>query len=994
MKKLIIGLLLLVCFNGESLGQDAMKPTEKDFKSKQELNNYIFQNSELDKITKGYFLDYIPDFERSDMSSFFGEIQREVKLEQLLAYLKIMEDTDVSNTFEIDSLLFPIMDRLYANNSISPIAIPLFICDVQFHHLNEETYSRFTHWGNNNPFPQLSENDLNYKHELMTGFFADSLRNQNIRLYWNEDTYFSNTERSIEKVHLIIDGELIHLERNRFYNLNDYYNGTLQSINISIQFDDGTIENKKNKVFFTNVQEKSDCAEQFGFTGNDRPWTSLGGLCKWGVDTLHNNASQDFPYLDMNFSVLWGCGGPKILDKPYIIVTGWGPYTDRNIINSNEGWPSSIQDAYTSFNQEGFIDNLVEAGYDVIIVKLHPPNQSILKNSILIERLIKMVNEEKFSNESYEENIISGYSAGAMCVRLTLQRMEKEHLDGTNEHHHSKLFVSYDGEHGGANVPLALQHIVVHLEDYQNMFNTGWFAESLRIYALHYILNAPLSKELLKYFHTETGTSSIQTMGQGSHPERIAYLQYHDWYNHSKNTHNPGYPAFTRNISISNGTSQSKINFPIHDHYPFPPQEGQLIFKHKRWQRKWEASFLGNSAATPWVFKYEEKSWGQWDIEQEARVHNPLILDNSPGGTTFLAGLGSSKDPNITFQVLKSMEKRATVAINGDADHIDYKALYTFTPTILTHDIRNFDPSLTGGRLDYDMKAEGLMYESLSDFNAIPPLTSSYFGYPHLAHPQDHYTNYTPFDAVFAWDKVNTVHIQSGEAKYNQDGNDDRGKWEQIYSPIRGVIKNFIIYETDFFNAFIQNRRYGWNARSNYTYKANIVARNEIYAGENVTQRTDFNPAEIQQNADISFTACKSVNLKSGFHAQSGSIFHAKVNSDVCGCTYSNNGINTNGYRNYDPERDKTQEVLYRQEKDVNSMDIRLYPNPAREHVNLEIHEEGVEGFMYVVFDLHGKQILQKQINKNYTTLSLTKGVYILKIKINDQWYNRKLIMY
>src|SRR5690554_6295055 len=723
MKKLMLGLLLLVGFNG--WGQEDVLETRKEFfNSRQDLNKYIFQNSELDKITKGFFLDYIPEFEPEFKDDFFSEIEKEVRLEQLLAYLKIMEDTDVSNTFEIDSILFPIMDRFYANNSISPIAIPLFICDVQFHHLKEGTYNKFSNWSSTNPFPQITENDLNYKHELMTGFFADTLRNQNIKLYWNEDTYFSNTERSIEKVHLIIDGVLILLERNRFYDLNDYYSGTLTSIDISIEFDDGTIENKTNKLFFTNTQQKSDCAEQFGFTGNDRPWGSLGGLCKWGVDTLHNNASQDFPYLDMNFSVLWGCGGPKTLDKPYIIVTGWGPYTDRFLVNEAQGWPSSIQDAYTSFNQEGFIDNLVEAGYDVIIVKLNPPNQSVLKNSVLIERLIKMVNQEKFSNLSYEENIISGYSAGAMCVRLTLQRMEKEHLDGTNEHHHSKLFVSYDGEHGGANVPLALQHTVKHLEEYQNMLNTGWLQENLKIYALHYILNAPLSKELLKYFHTETGTSSIQTMGQGSHPQRIAYLQYHDWNNHPKNTHNPGYPAFTRNISISNGTSQSKINFPVHEHYPFPTYEGKLIFEHQRWRRKWEASFLGNSSATPWVFKYEEKSWGQWDIKEEARVHNPLILDNAPGGTTFLSKKDQD-DPNITFQVLRSMEKRATNLFSANADHITYDALYTFTPTILTHDIRNFDPSLTGGRLDYDMKEQGLMYDNWNDATINNPAEAS-----------------------------------------------------------------------------------------------------------------------------------------------------------------------------------------------------------------------------------------------------------------------------
>lgn len=1008
--KFITAIVLIgICFvSKESISQEA-------FASREELNDYIFQNSDLENITNGYLLELNPDFTPVLQDSFFSDIENEVGLEQILSYFKIMEDADVSGDFEMDSTLFPIMDRFYANNGISPIAIPLFICDIQFEHLNEVTYNEFTNWSSKEPFPQLTQNDLEFKHKVMTGLFADSLRNQNIKFYWNEDTYFTNTNRFIEDIYVIIEGDSLLLEKNIVYDLKDYFTGSLSSIDISIEFSDGVVESITNRFKLDNGREKSDCEEIFPFTGEEKPWEELGGLCTWGYDAIVNESSPDFPALGINFSVLWGCGGPKILDKPYIIVAGWGPFTDKNVINSNQEWPSSIQDLHNnSFNQEGFISNLVEAGYDVIIAKFMPPNQSILKNSELLENLIKMVNEEKYANGSYEENIISGYSAGAMSVRLALQRMEKEHLEGTNEHHHSKLFVSFDGEHGGANVPLALQHLVKHLEEknlttaIMNQFlnpvpvppATVWTIQNyLNIYALHYILNAPLSKELLKYFHTETGTSSIQTMGQGSHPERDAYLQYHDWNNHFKNTHNPGYPAFTRNISISNGTSQSNINFPVHDHYPFPSEEGKLIFKHELSSRKWEASFLGNSSATPWVFKFEEKFlWGQWNIEEEARVHNPLILDNSPGGTSLLAKEGDSNDPNTVYQVLRSMEINSSPPLQNEADFVDYEALYTFTPTILTHDIRNFDPSTTGGRLDYDMKAEGLMYQSILDTGDVTE-ASSFFGYPHLTHPQDHY-NYTPFDAVFAWDFANTVHIQSGEAEFNPDGNapeepqlgDPRGKWEQIHSPVRGVIKNFIVDETDFYNAFIQNRRYGWNAREDFEYKAKIVAWNEIYAGQNVTQRTDFKPAEILENANISFKACKSVNLKSGFHAKSGSEFHAQATSSACGCG-GGKSAGSSSENNENSSQEKT-DVLQFEEKAVNSMDIRLYPNPGKNKVNLQINDEKVRNFEYLVFDLHGKQIKSELVNGSFTTIQLEKGVYIVKIKTDKEWHTRKLIMY
>ncbi|RFC53640.1 T9SS type A sorting domain-containing protein [Brumimicrobium aurantiacum] len=983
MRKLLISLLLFISFNAYS---------QQTFGSREELNTYIFQDSDFEGVTDGFFLELNEDFKPELQDSFFTSIQSEVDINKILGYLKVMEQSNVSNDFEIDSLLFPVMDQLYANDGVNPVRLPLLICDIKFNHLNENRYNEFSNWSSTNPFPEITKSEIEIKEEIMMGFFADSLINNEIIFYWNDDTYISNKNRVIDELYIVIEGDSILIQKGQEYKLSDYYIGTLDSLNFSIKFDDNSIENKTNHVFLSNARQRSSCGQQFDFTDSSRPWSSLGGLCKWGVDTLHQNLTQ-MPYLYMKFSVLWGCDGPEILDKPYIIVSGWGPYTDKGIINDNQGWPSSIQEVHDSYNQEGFIQNLVDAGFDVIIVKFTPPNQSVLNNSILLERLINMVNDEKVSNGSFKENIISGYSAGAMCVRLTLQRMEKEHLNGSDEHHHSKLFVSFDGEHGGANVPLGLQHSVSHLEDYQHIGNTGWIQEYYKIYALHYILNAPLSKELLKYFHAETGTSSIQTMGQGPHPKRTAYLQYHDWNNHSKNTHNPGYPAFTRNISISNGTSQSDINFPVHDHYPFPTYEGKLIFDHSRSQRRWEASFLGNSSATPWVFKYEEKSWGQWDIEEEARVHQPLILDNAPGGTTFLSKVGQD-DPNITFQVLRRMEKRATNIFTADADHVSYDALYTFTPTIFTHDIRNFDPSQTGGRLDYDMKEQGLMYQSLADANTQNiQFSSSYYGYPHLAHPQDHYTNYTPFDAVFAWDKVNTVHIQSGEVDFEPNGNNGRGKWNQLYSPIRGIIKNFIVEETDFFNAFIQNKKYGWNARSNYIYKADIVVRNKIFAGKDVTERTDFKPVEIQQNSDVTFTACKEILLNPGFHVQNGAHFHASVSNDVCGCLGSNMGVNEGG-RTRDESAISKEVFSPNSRKIVDLTDIRIYPNPGRGSVKLEVHEEDIQEFSYLVYDLRGKKILQYNVKGNKTTLELPKGVYIVKIKTNNQWHTRKLIMY
>jgi outer membrane receptor protein involved in Fe transport len=82
--------LIGICFvSEESISQET-------FASREELNDYIFQNSDLESITDGYFLELNPDFTPELQDSFFTDIENEVRQEQLLAYLKIMEDADVS----------------------------------------------------------------------------------------------------------------------------------------------------------------------------------------------------------------------------------------------------------------------------------------------------------------------------------------------------------------------------------------------------------------------------------------------------------------------------------------------------------------------------------------------------------------------------------------------------------------------------------------------------------------------------------------------------------------------------------------------------------------------------------------------------------------------------------------------------------------------------------------------------------------------------------
>jgi hypothetical protein len=248
--------------------------------------------------------------------------------------------------------------------------------------------------------------------------------------------------------------------------------------------------------------------------------------------------------------------------------------------------------------------------------------------------------------------------------------------------------------------------------------------------------------------------------------------------------------------------------------------------------------------------------------------------------------------------------------------------------------------------------------------------------------------------AVFAWDNANTVHIGSGEAVWNPSGNDNKGRWEEVDSPIGPIIKDFIMGETDYFDAYIQNRRYGWNARNDYEYKADIIARNDIYAGQEVTQKTNFNPVIVEENAHVKFQACNQIVLKPGFKVVTGATFKASITDKDCGCG-GTMGMLTQSNSSQDPYSKgiNYREVSENEINGVNSLIVKLYPNPGKDVVNLVVEDEEVHGFEYKVYSVSGVLVDESSVEKNTTQLHLKQGMYIVKLNYKGEWHTKKLIM-
>lgn len=142
-----------------------------------------------------------------------------------------------------------------------------------------------------------------------------------------------------------------------------------------------------------------------------------------------------------------------ILDKPIIILDGFDPGDSRD-----------INGLYNSLNFEGqnIADILRDEGFDIIIlnaptymsdgVTIDGGGDFIQRNAFVLIELINLINNDKVGDE---ELVVLGPSMGGLIARYGLAFMEANNLDPD-----TRLYISFDAPHNGANVPISLQYLV------------------------------------------------------------------------------------------------------------------------------------------------------------------------------------------------------------------------------------------------------------------------------------------------------------------------------------------------------------------------------------------------------------------------------------------------------------------------------------------------------------------------------------------------------
>ncbi len=311
-----------------------------------------------------------------------------------------------------------------------------------------------------------------------------------------------------------------------------YTTGGEKEIKVKCTYSNGSVEYSHSKIVLNHVTQGVNPLARFDGSGATE--TIITGD-PWNGSSASGRVTVEL------------APGHTQLTKPLIIIEGFDPDDSFDYLDLiNDQGPGGLNirisqpgEPFLTLNQA-----IEDEDYDLVFVDYVNSTDFIQRNAFMVEEVIRWVNNQKLGSE---KNAVLGMSMGGLVGRYALRDME---LNG--ETHETKLYISHDTPHQGANVPLAAQALVRHLVgeeisipvffslfdinvlDFENAFPELTDALAL--------LQSPAAQQMLVY----------QLQGTGNNVSVDNTTLHTTFLNEYKNM---GYPqqGGIRNIAIANG---------------------------------------------------------------------------------------------------------------------------------------------------------------------------------------------------------------------------------------------------------------------------------------------------------------------------------------------------------------------------------------------------------------------------------------------------------
>ncbi|UPQ80020.1 T9SS type A sorting domain-containing protein [Flavobacterium azooxidireducens] len=415
--------------------------------------------------------------------------------------------------------------------------IPLSILISEVETIKTEALENNTISKNNNQFVLNNPSaDAFQNHEiaLMAPLVSRS-KNKTVEFILKDKNIFNTTSKNIQAIYIsfideslwqtVIINQPIHV---------DFGTSGKKSISFKIEFTNG--ESKIIKSTF-EIQGSSTIANRNGNEILAETITASIPYQGYGESAAYLGQGEYEIYLD---------NVDQVLDKPIFLIDGFDPGDTRN-----------TELIYSLLNYGGTDQNLADIvrneGFDIVVLNFpqYSPADGIVidggadfiqRNAMILVELINQINAQKVGTE---KNVVIGPSMGGLISRYALRYMEQNDME-----HDTRLYISFDSPHLGANVPIGFQHLF-------NYMANGPLGDVTLQEIVNSVLSSPAAKQmLLDHYtgHLQTGSATefdnATQLPTGAPNFRTAF---------QNELNTMGFPTETRNVAISNGSGSGTM---------------------------------------------------------------------------------------------------------------------------------------------------------------------------------------------------------------------------------------------------------------------------------------------------------------------------------------------------------------------------------------------------------------------------------------------------
>jgi hypothetical protein len=480
--------------------------TEVDYRLQNISKNPITSNILIDRVFPVAAIQVFNQGVRIDTSSYSHFKQ---------AWSELNRASYIQNFTTLDQLKTQIKNKNYQEYEV-----PIGIINTEFHQGNygtteqnanvnfNSTTGLFTNKSGRNPFVKKQTTIISPLVTKVSGTSISFKTDNLFKLY--------KFGKQIKNLQLVTNGVTFSIVTNYTLSNNNfntsYNNSGIKNLRFTVTYSDNSTKTTYAKLYVdvpTNYQARSNVSaiipiiadSDLGFTGYEAGDQEIFGENEYRI------------YYDND----------NVLDKPIIIIDGFDPEDTRKIEKTDPGHKAEksilelmsydIDNDPDNDNNIPLIDELNDLGYDVIIVN-HPVNDAngidggsdyIQRNAFTLISLIRHINATKQGNE---QNVVIGPSMGGLISRYALAYMEKELAttgDNAKWNHDTRLWVSFDSPHQGANIPIGVQKGIQYFAE--TLGNEG-AKEFLEIQ-----LEQPATKQMLVNYYTNNSSLPAGAVG-------------------------------------------------------------------------------------------------------------------------------------------------------------------------------------------------------------------------------------------------------------------------------------------------------------------------------------------------------------------------------------------------------------------------------------------------------------------------------------------------